>query len=366
MNRDEIQKEALKQALLHNQCTLALATGVGKTKVGLMHMESQYTSIKQFLVVAPKLSIIESWKSEAEKFDKQHLLENVTFTTYLSLNKQDPKNYDVVYLDECHSLKDSHRSFLNAYTGKILGLTGTPPRYASSEKGRLVNQFCPVAYEYLTDNAIDDDILNDYKIIVHQINLGTEKNFKVSTKTGGFITSERANYGYWCNRLDNAITPKQVQMARVMRMKAMQEYVTKEKYTSLLAGSIKSKCIIFANTQDQADKLCKHSYHSNNSESDANLELFKSGQIDKLSCVLQLSEGVNIPELEQGIIMHSYGNERKSSQRIGRLLRLNPDQTAIVHILCYVNTVDEKWVKDALSGFDQSKIEWKDFKVKLD
>jgi superfamily II DNA or RNA helicase len=155
-------------------------------------------------------------------------------------------------------------------------------------------------------------------------------------------------------------------MARVMRMKAMQEYVTKEKYTSLLAGSIKSKCIIFANTQDQADKLCKHSYHSNNSESDANLELFKSGQIDKLSCVLQLSEGVNIPELEQGIIMHSYGNERKSSQRIGRLLRLNPDQTAIVHILCYVNTVDEKWVKDALSGFDQSKIEWKDFKVKLD
>jgi superfamily II DNA or RNA helicase len=75
---------------------------------------------------------------------------------------------------------------------------------------------------------------------------------------------------------------------------------------------------------------------------------------------------VNIPDLKQGIIMHAYGNERKSSQRIGRLLRLNPDDTAIVHILCYVDTVDEKWVRDALENFDQSKIMWKDFGVLLD
>jgi len=35
-----------------------------------------------------------------------------------------------------------------------------------------------------------------------------------------------------------------------------------------------------------------------------------------LSSVMQLSEGVNIPNLKQCIIMHAYGNERKSSQRI--------------------------------------------------
>jgi flagellar biosynthesis chaperone FliJ len=54
--------------------------------------------------------------------------------------------------------------------------------------------------------------------------------------------------------------------------------------------------------------------------------------------------------------MHAYGNERKTSQRIGRLLRLNPTETAICHILCYQNTVDEKWVDSALSGFDSTKI----------
>jgi hypothetical protein len=37
-----------------------------------------------------------------------------------------------------------------------------------------------------------------------------------------------------------------------------------------------------------------------------------------------------------------------------------------VHILCYIDTVDEKWVKDALENFDQTKIVWKDFGVNLD
>ena len=75
-----------------------------------------------------------------------------------------------------------------------------------------------------------------------------------------------------------------------------------------------------------------------------------------LSSVLQLSEGITIPNLEFGIIMHAYGNERKTAQRIGRLLRLNPDKVATCHILCYENTVDERWVKNALKSFDQTKI----------
>jgi superfamily II DNA or RNA helicase len=148
-------------------------------------------------------------------------------------------------------------------------------------------------------------------------------------------------------------------------MKAMMEYPSKEKYTKKLMESISTKCIVFANTQAQADRLCEYSYHSGNKDSEQNLLLFKEGKIDKLSTVLQLNEGVNIPNLKQGIIMHAYGNERKASQRIGRLLRLNPDDKAIVHILCYMDTIDEKWVKEALENFDQSKILWKDFGVKL-
>ena len=72
----------------------------------------------------------------------------------------------------------------------------------------------------------------------------------------------------------------------------------------------------------------------------------------------QLSEGVNIPDLRVGIIWHAFGNERKAAQRIGRLLRLSPDQTATLHLLMYQDTVDEQWVDQALAAFDPAKISY--------
>lgn len=363
MDRDKVQSEALEATRGKERCGLALATGVGKTLVALNHLEEHYSPLLNILVVAPKISIFDAWRAEAQKFEKERLLINITFTTYLSINKKDPREYDIVYLDECHSLLESHRSFLDEFNGKIVGLTGTPPKHSSSIKGKLVNEFCPIVYEFVTDSAIENNILNDYQIIVHQLELSTKNNYQVDTKNKSFRTSEQKNYSYWCNRIDTASGP--LHMLRVMRMKAMMEYPSKEKYAKLLFNSINTKCILFANTQDQADRLCEHSYHSSNIDSEDNLRLFKEGSIDKLSCVLQLNEGVNIPNLKQGIIMHAYGNERKAQQRIGRLLRLNPDEKAVVHILCYMHTVDEKWVKDALETLDQTKIEWKNYNVEI-
>lgn len=360
-DRQDIQMEALAATDGKQRASVVLGTGVGKTLVGLTHMDRNTTPLMKCLVVAPKKAIFQSWKDDAAKFDKHHLLGRIVFTTYLSLNKHNPNDYDVVYLDEMHSLLDSHRGFLQLFKGKILGLTGTPPKRNYSEKGKLVQEFCPVVFTFKADDAIENGILNDYKIVVHELRLSKAKNYQVTMKNKTYMTDEESNYIYWSRRLD--VGSGSLHMLRVMRMKALMEYPTKEKYAKLLFDSIESKCILFANTQDQADKLCDHSYHSNNPKSEENLLKFKDGEITKLSTVLQLNEGVNIPNLKQGIIMHAYGNERKAAQRIGRLLRLNPDDKAIVHILCYMDTVDEKWVKDALEGFDQSKIMWKNFNV---
>lgn len=364
MKKDDIQREALEITDGKQKCGIVLATGMGKTRLGLDHMDRNTTPLMKCLVVASKKSIFKSWKDEAVKANKEFLLGRIVFTTYLSLKKHNPADYDVVYLDECHNLLDSHRLFLEKYKGKVLGLTGTPPKYAKSEKGRLVNEFCPIVYTYVTDKAVENNILNDYQIIIHKIKLDARKNLVVKLKKGSFMASEKQNYDYWSDRISKGIGPAHI--TRVMRMKAMMEYPTKEKYTKLLMTHIKSKCIVFANTQDQADRLCHYSYHSNNPKSEDNLELFKEGTIKQLSTVMQLNEGVNIPDLKQGIIMHAYGNERKAQQRLGRLLRLNPNDKAIVHILCYQDTVDEKWVNEALENLDQSKISWEDFNVDLD
>lgn len=360
--RETIQDEAVDIAQDNKQCGLAISMGVGKTLIGLRYIDSYQEVFHpkkiKVLIVAPKVSIFDSWTTDAIKFGIT--LDNVEFTTYLSLNKKNPNDYDIVVLDECHSLLYTHEIFLANYTGRVLGLTGTPPRYGKSEKGEMVAKYCPIKYKYITDDAVDDDILNDYRIIVHKMPISTSNNMVVQTKSTRFYTSERKNYEYWTKRVMDAQSKKQEQIASVMRMRALMEFKTKENYTKKLLQDIEDKCIVFCNTQDQADRICKHSYHSTNPESEDNLQQFKDGNIDELSCVMQLNEGVNIPNLRAGIIMHAYGNERKSSQRIGRLLRLNPDDTAYIHILCYSGTVDEKWVGEALKDLDPRKIKYFD------
>jgi superfamily II DNA or RNA helicase len=356
--REEIQAEALAATVGKQKVGLALSMGVGKTYIGLQHMKQEVDKNpnQKFLVVAPKVSIFQSWKDDAAKFGLSELVPLMEFTTYISLPKKE-RDYTVVYLDECHSILNSHDFWLSTYFGKIVGLTGTPPRYKNSEKGMLVEKHCPIAYYYITDSAVEDQILNDYKIIVHCLSLDTRKNYKVTTKTGKqFYTSEKAYYDYWTDRIATASSPVQQKIFRIMRMKAMMEFGSKERYAKEIADGRKEKCIVFCNTTEQADKICEHSYHSKNADSDENLEAFKNGSINKLSCVLQLSEGVNIPNLKCGIILHAYSNERKSLQRIGRMMRLNPTECAVIHILMYNDTQDVQWVSEALKDLDQSKI----------
>jgi len=362
-NRELIQKEALELTLSHKRCGLGISMGVGKTRIAIQHLIKNYHDAINVLVVIPKNSVMKSWHEELDKMELDNefktLDEHITFTTYLSINKHNPDDYDIVYLDECHNLLDNHDPFLSSFDGKILGLTGTPPERKGSEKYNMVKKYCPIIYKFSVDNATDSNILNNYKIIIHKLQLSQLLNLKKKTKAGGhWNTSEVKDYEYLTNRCESAMSLKARQFAAIMRMRGLMEYPTKEEYLKGILQNVSDKCIIFANTQKQADKVCSHSYHSENSKSNENLELFNDGRINKLSCVLQLSEGISISNLRQGIIMHAYGNERKTAQRIGRLLRLSPDQKATCHILCYENTVDEKWVEQALKTFDKSKIEY--------
>jgi len=356
--REEIQSLALQATSNIHRCGLGVSMGVGKTYIGLLHMEREFNQgARQFLVVAPKLSIFTTWKEEAKKFKLEHLLDHITFTTYRSISKQ-KFSFDCVYLDECHNLLPTHDYYLAFYPGKILGLSGTPPRHSKSEKGKMVNTYCPIVYNYITDDAVEDDILNDYRIIVHLLPLSTARTHKVKTKKGFFMSSEKDNYAYWTKQLEGFGFKKD--RTRIMRMKALMEYETKERYAKHLLNYVNDKCIVFCNTTEQAERVCSNTYHSKNKDSEENLEKFKRGDFNCLSAVVQLNEGVNIPNLKYGIILHAYGNERKAAQRIGRLLRLNPDQTAYIHILAYKDTVDTDWVVSALSDLDQSKIKWRE------
>jgi superfamily II DNA or RNA helicase len=362
LTKDQIQEEALQAIGNLNKAGVSISMGVGKTLLALKHMHKNYNNFSEFLVVAPKLAIFESWKDDAKKFGFEYLLDHIEFVTYRSLIKKN-FDYDIIYLDECHSLKSNHSKWLDKYCddgGKILGLTGTYPERHWTEKGKMCQEYCPLVYKYSTDNAVSDNILNDYRIFVHKLYLNGRDELPVKAKNTTFMTSEVKSYNYWNRRVIDANPGKEAQIARIGRMKALQGFDSKEKYAKKLLDKVTKKTIVFANTIAQADRLCVYSHHSKNKHSKENLQMFKDDEILKLSAVEQLNEGVTVPNLKTGIIMHAYANNRKASQKIGRLLRLNPDDVADVHILCYVNSIDKQWVEDALSAFDENKIKWID------
>jgi superfamily II DNA or RNA helicase len=347
--------------------------GVGKTLIGLRDMDRLLAGdhlsgpvTKPFLVAAPTQVILDSWPQEAQKFGLAHLLDHIDFTTYRSLSKVlSSSRYHKLYLDECHALKNSHEPGLKAHAARkksILGLTGTPPAQPDSEKGRLVATYCPILIDYTTDEAVLAGLLNDYRLVVHRLPLRTERDYVLTTKSGSqFTTSERENYQYWSKRLANAAQDQlPIETLRILRMQALMNYPGKGHYMRYLADQQTEKVLLFTCNQQQAEAQAAHTYHSKNKHSAANLALFNAGTIQRLACVAQLSEGISIPNLRVGIIWHAFGNERKAAQRIGRLLRLNPDQTATVHLLVYRNTVDEQWVAQALDAFDPAKISYLD------
>jgi superfamily II DNA or RNA helicase len=373
------RKQALQEQVLatiqgRRLAGIALTMGLGKTLIGLRDMAHlladgrRSPASTQFLVAAPTQAILDSWPREAQKFGLAYLLDRIEFTTYRSLTKTlAAGSYHKLYLDECHALKDSHEPALRAHVAKkksILGLTGTPPAQASSEKGRLVAMYCPIVVDYTTDEAVLAGLLNDYRLVVHRLPLRTVRDYELTTKTGqSYTTSERENYQYWSTRLARAeagADPLPLETLRILRMQALMNYPGKGRYMTYLADQQQEKVLLFTCNQQQAEQQATHTYHSKNKHSQANLEKFNTGEIQRLACVAQLSEGISIPNLRVGIIWHAFGNERKAAQRIGRLLRLNPDDTATVHLLMYQDTVDEHWVRQALAAFDATKISYVD------
>lgn len=366
--REEIQEEAYQAIKNKWRGTLGVSPRVGKTRIAIRLIEDiiNKDTNSGIIVVAPRLSIIKAWKEEIKLLGKEHLLENIKFMTYLSFNKFPLLAYaDLIVLDEVQALSIRKDLDLSLYRGRIIGLTGTPPKNKTSDNYKMMAKYCPVVYSYLTEEAVEDKVLNNYQILVHLIEIDKNKNIKkINKKTGGvYYQSEENIYNFWSRKIWDSLTSKEKSMNAIYRMKAIHKFPSKTIYAKKLLKDLDERCIIFANTTDQADEITPFSYHSKNKDSEINLQLFKEGATDKLSCVGQLSEGITFVGLNTALVLNSFGNERSFLQRFSRVLNLPIDEFATIHVLTYKNSVDVDWIKSATADLDPSKIKYVEFKL---
>lgn len=344
--RDLIQKEAVETALKYNYGSIGLPMRSGKTRIGLL-IANQFNKV---LVSYPNASIFNSWMEDSNKFGIP--IDNVTFTTHISLSKHDLKSYDCVILDEIHNISVNQWLFIEENMPvRMYGLSGTLPN--KGEKLDYLNLYCPVIYKKTLDETTGK-LNKDYKITVHLLEPNKAKNIKL--KSGN----------YWSEAQKIAFFDRKYEMSRnftdmLSVIRAIQDSPTKMNYMKQLSNKI-DRGLFFVETIKQCEELGFESYHSKNPNSEENLAKFKDRKINKLATINQLRSGITFQDLNEVVILHCYSSNNKAAQKLARALNYVEGMVANIHILCLKGTRDEKWISQGLIEFDQNKIEWKSAK----
>lgn len=312
-NKKIVQQTSVSTWILHNFIgTLCLATGVGKTKIGLDCLTFlREESNPKVLIAVPTEGMRDyDWPDEFVKWNVSQ--DNVKIVCYASLHKENFADYDYIIFDENHNLTVPMLHLLKTTMTlkplKVLGLTATPSEVASypeeMERVNLLTSVVPAIYTVTTDQAVELGLIQDFKVHVLKFFLDdTKKVIKAGSEKKPFYNTEKAQYKYLTKQLKIAMAKaaeepddkedgmKYIAMSKrtqflynlpsklKLAQWCMDRLIKPDKRTLVMAGSI-----------EQANKLCgvERVYHS---ESDKKaLDRFQNLEDNLLGAVRALDK----------------------------------------------------------------------------
>lgn len=393
MTRDEILQEV--SAIPNTNKLLMLSTGVGKTKIAI-ELTNQIKPSGKILVVIPRLVLIQNWKDEFIKWGYEKYLPQVEFITYVSLPKKAGSQYDMVIYDEVHHLSDRCQSAIPYIKSKYnILLSATIKRTLKPNLDKLFPNL--YTYKISLQQAVENDILPEPRIILIPLELETVKNteiyqLKPKAKTRRTITYQQWLKGKWSYLKNKTIsygvdvicTQKQKNtefndyidnctkrlrsgaltgMSRVYTEQARKQTglkrlqwlaEIKSDFVKQLLKQLKNyRTLTFCYSIDQTERLGKYCINSKNAESAKYLDSFNNKKIKHITSVNMLNEGVNLTDCKCGIFAVYNTSLVMRVQKVGRLLR---HKTPVIYLPYYKNTKEESIVIDMVEGYDKSLI----------
>lgn len=366
--RNEIQKQGWYHWDNRNcRGLLAMATGVGKSKIAVDEAKRQYSirknAFKALLVVPTEKLRDNNWKDEFEKWKGKTVWNKVERICYASLAKIKGNHYDFIILDEAHYITLNNSVFFdNNRYDTIMALTATPP--SDPVKQALLDRIAPTIFRYTLAQAVKDGLAAPFKIVViqHALDIKT-KNIKSGSKAKPFMQTEVEKYAYLTKRVGQLMAGdgpvKAKTLAALTRMHFIYNLPSKLRIAKrLIAHHMKGRYLVFCSNIAQAETLCAPDTFHSKRDSVA-FDKFLAEKIDSLGVVKAVNEGLNIPNLDMALIVQLNSKELDVIQRIGRVVRFRPGHTATIYIIIALGTKDVDWLKQALSGFDENIITYK-------
>jgi superfamily II DNA or RNA helicase len=409
--KDIIQQNAVELSKLHRFLCLEWSTGTGKTLGSLKVVEEilkSRPSLKGYLV-CKESTHKKNWIEDIKKHKKESVGNAMKTILYASLKNQKVKA-DFLILDECHALTPKRVDALIGIVKRdtqIIFLSATIP----DDKKLLMNRFCGNKIHYNTislNDAFKLKLLPEPSLVVHKMKLnsnivnGKKWEFKArkakskvapkyvycnhqtmynvmkdTPKEFGVICygTEQEHYDALTNQMNYYYGLSQdYTIAYPIRTGCRNKYLNiasnRKKFIAEVKTqsvkdlvnefrNIKSRFICFTGSIKQVQEIGSESAVHSKNDSEKNQELidcFNRLECDELFAVKMLREGVNLTQIEKGIITQLDSGIGSFFQMLGRCLRYEFPE---MHLLVIQNTQDEVYFNKSMKGFNQKYITWR-------
>lgn len=358
MIQDEIQANHLTILLKHykeNKRALAhLSMRYGKTKLSYDLFKKLLPFHATILITYKDNTLKDVWEKEAVKWGYSN--PNITYVNFSSLWKYENTVFDMVVCDEVHMLSDGQldvlqRIITNDKDVFFLGLSGTISKETQQKIG------VPIVVEYSVSEAIEDEIIADYSITVHLVDLDTK--IKTPNKKGKLLSEKQRydNYGYVIQQMK--YQGRNSMHLALSRNRLSLSSIGKIEYLHKLLKSLKDKrYIIFTGLSSVADSIGIPSFHSK-SENDENLQRFQRKEINHLALVEKGKVGLSYKDLDGVILLNFTYNMENSAQGVSRASLLDyTGKCSQIHIIALNEEPEIKKLKESLSMLDNKKIKY--------
>ncbi len=353
-----------------------LPTGAGKTMLAVHAIAATQRST---LVVVPTIDLLVQWQAVLQRYLRCEVgmvgggsreLKPITVTTYDSAAAQMEffgHRFGFLICDECHHLPAPGYQFVAA--GSIapfrLGLSATLER-ADGQHSRALELLGPLVHR-ISITELRGEYLATYEVVPVLVELDDEEREAYEAARGLYIDFIRMNGiklgdgQSWAKFIQlahrNEIGRQAFQAYREQKKIALTSRAKQAALWRILLAHKNDRVLVFCGDNETVYYLA-HQYlggaithHTKAEERKLLLQAFSAGELKLLFTAKVLNEGVDVPEANVGVILAGSGSVREHVQRLGRILRKQPDKQAVLYEV-FTNVAAELGIRERRTQHD--------------
>ena len=385
------QKEALASFLEAKNGVLEMATGTGKTRTALAICEALLSdeSINTVIVTADGNDLLDQWSIDVLKLGQTSRTTLAVFKNYEKHKELDgfllgPENavlltsrqnlpkalrylsgpqkaQTILIHDEIHRLgSPANIEGLRGLAVEIpyrLGLSATPEReYDDIGNAFILDEIGPAIFRYPLELAIQDRVLSPFQY--YPLDYFPDEDDRSSISRVYKQVAARRREGNPMSKAEIWTAIARVYKTSLAKIPVFMEFIDAR-------PDLLDRCIIFVETMEYGQRVLEivheikpdfHTYFSG--EAKDVLRRFAAGDLECLVTCHRLSEGIDIRSLKNVILFSSSRARLETIQRMGRCLRVDPDdRDKVANVVDFVRA-DQVDNGDAVTPTDIARKEW--------